>query len=117
MAQYGAIAESAGSLTIAGPAYRSCSRREPHFTCGRLNSGVAFCVSGDACAPIAAHQFNSMDQEFDKRKPFDEAASHYEAVKRTPLNGAINWEVKMGFLIPICMIAAVVICAVMLTRL
>jgi hypothetical protein len=58
-----------------------------------------------------------MDQEFDKRKPFDEAASRYEAVKGTPLNGAINWEVKMGFLIPICMIAAAVICAVTLPRL
>ena len=67
--------------------------------------------------PHCGAQFSGMDQEFDKRKPFDEAASRYEVVKKDATKWRNQLGGKMGFLIPICMIAAVVICAVMLTRL
>ncbi len=67
---------------------------------------------------INAHIIYRLYQAFDKYMSFGEAATVTKPIRDAGTNGAVNWEeTKMGFLVPACMLAMILICAVTLTRL
>ena len=94
-------------------------KRGKCFSASKLqNSGAATGSADYAECFVCKSEFDAIISPLDKDGPFGEVEYGCKAVNKD----AVKWrnqkrELKMGFLVPICMLAMIVICAVTLTRL